>query len=97
VEYIAIGLYGVTSYMVARRRGEIGIRMALGASRSSVMRLILKEAGLLVSLGLLVGAALAIAASRPILPTLRWRYCSWHSSQCWPALFQRGAHPERNP
>lgn len=59
-----LGLYGVISYMVARRRAEIGIRMALGATRAEVLRLILKEAGILVGVGLLAGAALAVAAER---------------------------------
>jgi len=59
-----VGLYGVISYMVAKRRNEIGIRIALGANRRSVLRLILSEAGLLVGLGLVVGTALAIAAAR---------------------------------
>jgi putative ABC transport system permease protein len=59
-----VGLYGVISYMVERRRGEIGIRMALGATRGSVMRLILKEAGLLLLVGLVVGAVLALTTSQ---------------------------------
>jgi ABC-type antimicrobial peptide transport system permease subunit len=58
-----IGLYGVMSYMVARRRGEIGIRMALGADAGSVSKMILREAGFLLGIGLLVGTALALAAS----------------------------------
>jgi predicted permease len=59
-----IGLYGVMSYMVARRRNEIGIRMALGAGRREVIRMVMREAGLLLAGGLLVGVALAIAAAR---------------------------------
>jgi putative ABC transport system permease protein len=57
-----IGLYGVMSYMVARRRNEIGIRIALGADRNKVASLILREAGLLLAAGLAVGTALALAA-----------------------------------
>jgi predicted permease len=59
-----IGLYGVISYSVARRRMEIGIRMALGATRGDVIRMIVREAGLLLGVGLLVGTALAVAAAR---------------------------------
>ena len=59
-----IGLYGVMSYMVARRRNEIGIRMALGAGRRDVLVMVMREAGLLLAGGVIVGALLAIAAAR---------------------------------
>jgi len=59
-----IGLYGVMSYMVARRRSEIGIRMALGANRGDVLLLVLREAGWLLVAGLSIGTGLAVAAGR---------------------------------
>jgi predicted permease len=59
-----IGLYGVMSYMVARRRNEIGIRMALGADRRDVVRMVMREAGVLLIAGLGAGTALAVAAAR---------------------------------
>ena len=55
----AIGLYGVMSYMVAQRRQEIGIRMALGADRGRVLWMIGREAGLLVSIGVVTGVVMA--------------------------------------
>ena len=52
------------SYMVARRRNEIGIRMTLGASPGKITRLILREAGMLLAVGLGVGLVLALAGGR---------------------------------
>src|ERR1700680_3696303 len=56
-----IGLYGVISYMVARRRHEIAIRVALGAGRESIVRLVMREAGALLGVGLMMGTVLALA------------------------------------
>jgi predicted permease len=65
----AIGLYGVLAYGVTRRTAEIGVRIALGATRERILRLILSETGYVLGAGLLAGTALAWAASR-LLRTL---------------------------
>ena len=59
-----IGLYGVTAYGVARRTNEIGIRMALGAERSSVVAMILRGAAIQVLLGLAIGIPVALLSVR---------------------------------
>jgi predicted permease len=58
----AIGLYGVLSYEIARRRNEIGIRMALGAQPSTVLSMILRETSWIVGSGLLIGGGIALAS-----------------------------------
>jgi putative ABC transport system permease protein len=65
----AIGVHGVLSYEVARRGREIGIRMALGAERQTVVRLILRQAMLLTAAGVVIGGAGAFALTR-LLSTL---------------------------
>jgi ABC-type antimicrobial peptide transport system permease subunit len=60
----ALGLYGITAYAVVRRRAEIGIRLALGASPSAVVRGILSRTGLLVVSGIVLGGAASWWASR---------------------------------
>jgi predicted permease len=59
-----VGLYGTLSYTVARRRNEIGIRIALGAAQSRVMRLVLGEVSRMVVIGIAVGAIVALASTR---------------------------------
>jgi len=59
-----VGLYGVISYTVARRRNEIGIRVALGADRRGIVAMILRDAAWLLAIGLAIGIALALAGAQ---------------------------------
>jgi len=62
----AVGLYGVTAYTVAQRTNEIGVRMALGADRISVVELVLRGAFTRIAVGLILGIPLAVGAGRLI-------------------------------
>jgi predicted permease len=62
----AVGLYGVTAYTVERRTSEIGVRMALGANRVNVVRLVLRGAFLQILIGLLIGIPISIGCSKLI-------------------------------
>jgi predicted permease len=69
----AIGIYGLLAYTVARRTNEIGIRMALGATRGDVIRMVLREAVLMLATGLAIGVPFALAgefAASRMLPNL---------------------------
>jgi putative ABC transport system permease protein len=68
----AIGLYGVLAFAVAQRTREIGVRIALGASRGSVLALVVREGMALVAIGLIFGLAGAIATTR-LMTTLLYR------------------------
>ena len=59
-----IGLYGVIAYMVARRTNEIGIRMALGAAPRQILTMVLKEAGSLLAVGVIIGVLLSVAGGK---------------------------------
>jgi ABC-type antimicrobial peptide transport system permease subunit len=62
----AVGLYGVISHNMARRRCEIGIRMALGAERTRVIRMLMRDVAMVVGIGLAAGLAVALGVTRYI-------------------------------
>jgi putative ABC transport system permease protein len=64
-----VGLYGVMTYSVTRRTREIGVRMALGAQRGTVLKMVLREASILLTSGIAIGIVAALA-SAPILQSL---------------------------
>ncbi|MFI5057277.1 MAG: ADOP family duplicated permease [Candidatus Acidiferrales bacterium] len=77
-----LGIYGVVSYSVARRTREIGVRMALGAGRAHVLRLVMRQGFILVTSGAAIGAAGAFGATRVIAselygvkPSDPWTFC----------------------
>jgi predicted permease len=72
----AVGLYGVTAYTVERRTSEIGVRMALGANRSNVVRLVLRGAFRQVLIGLAIGIPISIACGHLIAAQL-YQVKSW--------------------
>jgi ABC-type antimicrobial peptide transport system permease subunit len=80
----AVGLYGVTAYGVERRTSEIGVRIALGADRSSVVALVLRGAFLQIVIGLLIGIPAAIGCARLIASQL-------YQEKGWDPLVLAGA------
>jgi len=66
----SIGLFGLMSYNVARRTNEIGIRMALGAQSREVLRMVLSESMLLVTIGIIIGVGSALSAGTLVATTL---------------------------
>ena len=66
----AVGLFGLMSYNVARRTNEIGIRMALGAQRQDVLRLVMRESMIVVVVGVVIGVATALGAGRLVAALL---------------------------
>jgi putative ABC transport system permease protein len=65
-----VGIYGVTSYVVGQRTGEIGVRLALGATPQGVAYMILRQGGSVALAGAAVGLAVAVSATRLMSPLL---------------------------
>jgi putative ABC transport system permease protein len=98
----AVGIYGVVAFSVTRRTQEMGIRMALGAQRSDVLRLVLGEGARMAALGVVIGVAASLAITR-LMSTLLFGIsaadpltfagvvCFFLWSHCWLATFPRAA------
>jgi ABC-type antimicrobial peptide transport system permease subunit len=65
-----IGIYGVVAYAVSRRTREIGIRMALGADKQKILRLVMRQGMIIVSCGLSAGLLLALALTRVLASSI---------------------------
>ena len=70
VALTVVGIYGVVSYNVSQRVGEFGMRAALGASRADILAIVLRQAGTLVAIGLVLGLAGALALSQTLTTLL---------------------------
>ena len=77
----AIGIFGVMAYSVVRRRREIGVHVAIGAAPDTVVRAILREGFVLAGIGLIIGAAGALALGRS------FAYLLYETSPADPATF----------
>jgi putative ABC transport system permease protein len=64
------GMYGVMAYSVTRRTNEIGVRMALGASRTKILRLVLEQGLMTAAIGIAVGIVASVAVTRTITSLL---------------------------
>ena len=74
-----VGLYGVVTYSVSQRTREIGVRMALGAQRGAIQRLVLKEAGWLTGMGMIAGLACSVATAH-LMRSLLFNVHAWDFS-----------------
>jgi len=86
----AVGLYGVTAYGVERRTGEIGVRMALGADRTQIVRIVLRGAFLQIVIGLLIGIPASLGVARLIASQL-YHVKSWDPLVLGGAVLSLGA------
>jgi len=100
----SVGVYSMVAYSVRRQTREVGIRMALGASRGEVLRFLLRGSSKWVGVGLVGGAALGVGLARALASQLLLenqraldprsccrRRCSRARSRCWPRTYRRGA------
>ena len=92
-----VGLYGLVAYATSRRTKEIGIRMAIGAGRTTVLRMVLRQGLVLAVVGLVVGLLAGVGAERLLqaaFPSgddahrVRWLTC-WSHRLCWPPRSSR--------